>query len=209
MSKPVNLYYTAQGLCALRYSRIDGAYVDRLVKRPTALLVAPADPTAALQAKPFFSAQEMLFHAYRSMPLMPEARWELSAQAAVSPLCRETFQHFLTFLRQPPEARWCVRGEPHTFLQFGYQATDGRYFMGAFVLPCGKPWVLTFRSEDLIRSIRPLSPFATMTITSQSDGSEPQTDAHMGWDTRIRLPIQDKGAALIELLPNPTTEALL
>jgi hypothetical protein len=208
MRKPVNLYYTPQGHTALRYSRVDGSIVERLVKRPTALLVDVADPMAEVQACELPSAQALLFNAYRAMPLIPEAAWSMAKDANVSTLFHETFQHFLTFLRQPPEKRWCVRGEPHSFLQFGYQGSDGCYIMGAFVLPCGKPSVLTFRSEDLIQALPPSSPFSTMTVVSASDGATEQTDLNMGWDTRIRLPIQDNGAALIKLYPNPTQEIL-
>lgn len=207
MQKPVNLYYTPQGLTALRYSRCDGSIVERIVSRPSALLLEAADSMAAVEAKVLSTAQAVMFNAFRAIPLMPEGDWKLAAEADASPLFRETFQHLLTFLRQPPKRRWCVRGEPHYFLLFGYQAMDGSYLMGAFVLPCGKPSVLTFRAEDLLQALPPAQAFATMTVVSASDGATQQTDVNMGWDTRIRLPINDNGAALVKLIPNLTEEA--
>lgn len=208
MQKPVNLYYTPQGLTALRYGRCDGSMVERTVSRPSALLLEATDPAAAVEAKMLRTAQAVMFNAFRAMPLKPEADWTLASDADVSPLFRETFQHLLTFLRQPLERRWCVRGEPHYFLQFGYQTMDGRYVMGAFVLPCGKPSVLTFRAEDILQALPSARAFATMTVVSASDGASQQTDVEMGWDTRIRLPINDNGAALVELIPNLLEEAI-
>ena len=73
--------------------------------------------------------------------------------------------------------------------------------MGAFVLPCGKPAVLTFRLEDLIDTLPPASPFEKVDILSEADGLPAQCDQGLPWDTRVRLPIADNGAALLRITP--------
>ncbi len=200
--RPINLYFTADGKTALRYWTQGGAVVERVVSHPAALVTLPPDATAEVSPQVLDTPEALLFAAFRGMPLAPEKAWRL-AEEGFSPTMRATFEAFLRMLRLPPEARWCVRGEPGWFLQFGLREDDGRYTMGAFVLPCGKPAVLTFRAEDLIRDLPPAQPFATMDITSVADGLAEQVDRAMAWDTRVRLPIQDRGAALVTLRPNP------
>lgn len=201
MKKPVNLYFTKHGQTVVRYGCIDGTIVERCVSRPTALLLQPADENAAVEASAIETASALLFHAYRGMALRPELDWTLKGD--FSPLFHEVFQHLLACLRKPAEERWCVRGEPNKFLHFGYRTTEGHYILGAFVLPWGKPTVFTFRAGDLIEALPPTAPFATMTIESVADGLAPQCDQHMGWDTRIRLPMVENGAALLHLIPEP------
>ncbi len=176
------------------------------MSHPAALLMAPPDPTAMGNPHLLQTPEEVLFCAFRGMPLCPEGDWCL-AEESFSDTFRATFEALLRMLRKPPEERWCVRGEPGWFLQFGLREEDGSYTMGAFVLPCGKPAVLTFRAEDLIRDLPPREPFATMEVSSIADGLPLQTDCHMAWDTRVRLPIADRGAALIVLRPEPLEHA--
>ncbi|MGN0886470.1 MAG: hypothetical protein ACI4RT_05675 [Candidatus Spyradenecus sp.] len=198
---PVNLYFTAQGRTALRYWRADGCVVERQVPSPAALLCQAADPEAVASPRVLESAEAVLFAAFREMPLCPQGAWMLDASGGFSPLYRETFAALLRMLRCAPEARWCRRGEPGWFLQFGLREVDGSYTMGAFVLPCGKPAVLTFRAADLIEALPGERPFATMDVLSAADGLPEQRDEAVGWDARIRLPIAERGAALVRLLP--------
>lgn len=197
---PVNLYYNKEGCTVLRYWRHDGKVLERVATSPAQLLTLPPDADAAVKARVLDTPAAVLFSAFRRLPLVPNADWQLGV-GDFSPLYRETFAAMLRMLRLPSQQRWCVRGEPGWFLQFGLRETDGSYTMGAFVLPCGKPAVLTFRSEDLIEALPPKIAFETMTITSAADGLEEQTISRMAWDTRIRLPIADNGAALVRLFP--------
>ncbi len=194
---PINLYFTPQGQTAVRYTTRDRAVVERVVDYPAALLTAPPDDAACVRPRMLSSPQEALFEAFRGIPLCPEGDWTLAPKGFL-PTFREAFALLLRMLRQPPEARWCVRGEPGWFVQFGLRAPDG-YTMGALVLPCGKPAVLTFRAKDLIRALPPAQPFATVTITSEADGLCRRVDEAMAWDTRVRLPIADNGGALVQL----------
>ncbi len=220
---PTNLYFTPTGATALRYWTTSGVR-ERVVNFPAALLTQPPDATALITLSdhsttnvrardtssepatvgitPQFlsTAEAVLFNAFRAMPLKPDGDWRL-AEGVFSETYQATFAALLRMLRQPPEARWCVRGEPGWFLQFGLRETDGSYTMGAFVLPCGKPAVLTFRAEDLIQTLPPERPFAEMDVITVADGLPEQKNAALVWDTRIRLPIADRGAALIRLLP--------
>lgn len=198
----VNLYFTPTGETALRYRLSSGERRQRTVAFPAALLTQPEEPEAEVNLQPLPSPEAVLFAAFRTLPLRPNARWTLEDNPDFSPLYRETFAALLRMMRLPPEKRWCRRGEPGKFLQFGLQEADGSYTMGAFILPCGKPAVLTFRAEDLITTLPPEKPFATMEITSDADGLCAQVNPDMAWDTRIRLPIADRGAALIKLKPN-------
>ena len=197
---PVNLYFTAEGRTALRYWRADGSVVERQVRSPAALLCQGPDPEAAVTPRVLESAEAVLFAAFRELPLCPQGAWAL-AEAGFSPLYRDTFAALLRLLRRPVVERWCRRGEPGWFLQFGLREADGSYTMGAFVLPCGKPAVLTFRAADLIEALPGERPFATMDVLSAADGLAEQRDAAVGWDARIRLPIAERGAALVRLLP--------
>ncbi len=194
---PTNLYFTPTGATVLRYQTSCGVR-ERTVDFPAALLTQPADDDACVTPRLLTTPEEVLFHAFRALPLMPHGDWRL-AEDRFSETYRATFNALLRMLRQPPEARWCVRGEPGCFLQFGLREADGSYTMGAFVLPCGKPAVLTFRAEDLIQMLPPAQPFATMEVMSVADGLPARTDEAVAWDTRIRLPIADRGAALIRL----------
>lgn len=198
----VNLYFTPEGKTALRYRLTSGERRERTVAYPAALLSLPGESEAEVNLQPLHNPEAVLFAAFRAIPLRPDAPWTLTDAPDFTPLFRETFAALLRMMRLPPEARWCRRGEPGKFLQFGFREADGSYTMGAFVLPCGKPAVLTFRAEDLITALPPEKPFATMTITSAADGLAEQVDAAMAWDTRIRLPIADRGAALITLRPH-------
>ncbi len=201
--RPVNLYFTEKGYTALRYWTQDGAVVERVVSFPAALVLTPPDPIAAVAPRCLCTPEEVLFCAFRGMPLVPQGDWYL-ADEGFSPTYRSAFDALLRLLRKPPSERWCVRGEPGWFLQFGLREADGSYTMGAFVLPCGRPAVLTFRAEDLIRTLPPQSPFEAMEVTTVADGLLPRTDYGYAWDTRIRLPINDRGAALVTLRPTPT-----
>lgn len=198
----VNLYFTPEGKTALRYRLTSGERRQRTVDFPAALLTQCGEPAAEVNLQPLHNPEAALFAAFRTIPLRPEAPWELTDSSDFTPLFRETFAALLRMMRLPPEARWCRRGEPGKFLQFGFREADGSYTMGAFILPCGKPAVLTFRAEDLITALPPPEPFATMDITSAADGLSEQTDPEMAWDARIRLPIADRGAALITLRPH-------
>lgn len=195
----VNLYFTPEGKTALRYRLASGERRERSVAYPAALLSLPGDPEAEVNLQPLHNPEAALFAAFRAIPLRPDAPWSLTDTPEFTPLFRETFAAFLRMMRLPPEARWCRRGEPGKFLQFGFRESDGSYTMGAFVLPCGKPAVLTFRAEDLITALPSAEPFKTMTVISVADGIPEQLDSGMAWDTRIRLPIADRGAARITL----------
>lgn len=197
---PVNLYFTAQGRTVLRYWRVDGSVVERQVRSPAALLCQEPDPEAVVSPRALENAEAVLFAAFRELPLCPQGAWAL-AEAGFTPLYREAFAALLRMVRRPVAERWCRRGEPGWFLQFGLREADGSYTMGAFVLPCGKPAVLTFRAGDLIEALPGARPFATMDVLSAADGLAEQRDAAVGWDARIRLPIAERGAALVRLLP--------
>ena len=197
---PVNLYFTAQGRTALRYWRADGSVAERQVSSPAALLCQEADPEAVVSPRVLESAEAVLFAAFRELPLCPQGAWALAGEG-FSPLYREAFAALLRMLRRAPSERWCRRGEPGWFLQFGLREADGSYTMGAFVLPCGKPAVLTFRAADLIEALPGAQPFATMDVLSAADGLAEQRNEAVGWDARIRLPIADRGAALVRLFP--------
>ena len=198
---PVNLYFTAEGRTALRYWRADGSVVERQVSSPAALLCQEADPEAVVSPRVLESAEAVLFAAFRELPLCPQGAWALAGEGGFSPLYRKVFAALLRMVRLAPSERWCRRGEPGWFLQFGLREVDGSYTMGAFVLPCGKPAVLTFRAADLIEALPGAQPFATMDVLSAADGLAEQRDEAVGWDARIRLPIADRGAALVRLLP--------
>lgn len=195
MTHPINLYFDAHARTRLRYWAA-GAPRERVLPCPAALLMAPPDPEAEVTGRVLTTPHEALFHAFRTMPLRPELDWTLAPGEAFTPLWRTVFDKLLEMLRRPPEARWCVRGEPGWFLQFGLREADGSYTMAALVLPNGKPAVLTFRAEDLIEALSPPRPFAEMEIVSQADGLPAQTD-RVPWDTRVRLPIATPGAALL------------
>ncbi len=201
MASPVNLFFTAQGQTALRYWTRSGENRERVVSHPAALLLEPPDPEADVAPGVLETPEAVVFAAFRALPLCPDGAWSLKA-GAFSPVWERVFAGLLAMLRKPPAERWCVRGEPGWFLQFGLRQDDSAsYAMGAFVLPCGKPAVLTFRAEDLILRLPPASPFARMSVISEADGLPRQCDTGMGWDTRIRLPLADRGAAWITLEP--------
>ncbi len=201
MASPVNLFFTAQGQTALRYWTQSGERRERVVSHPAALLLESPDPEADVAPGELETPEAVLFAAFRALPLCPNGAWRLKA-GAFSPLWERTFAGLLAMLRKPPAERWCVRGEPGWFLQFGLRLEGTpSYAMGAFVLPCGKPAVLTFRAEDLIERLPPRKPFARMSVVSEADGLEARRDEGMGWDTRIRLPLADRGAAWITLEP--------
>lgn len=203
MTPPVNLFFTPDGQTALRYWRKDGTVRERRVRFPAQLLTAAPDADAAVRPRCLETPHAALFAAFRGIPLYPGGDWRLAEGDAFRPLFRQTFAALLAMLRRPPEERWCVRGEPGGFLQFGFRDAQG-YTMGALALPCGRPIVLTFRAEDLIGALPPPRPFAEMDITSEADGLPPRTDPAMAWDTRIRLPLADSGGALLRLSPrNP------
>ena len=197
---PVNLYYDVNGQTVLRYWRTDGSVAERRVAFPAQLLTQPADEQAAVSARELETPAAVLFAAFRQMPLAPQADWRLTGQG-MSACFEETFAALVRMLRLPAAKRWCVRGEPGWFLQFGFQEDDGSYTMGAFVLPCGKPAVLTFRLEDLVDTLPPKVAFETVDILSEADGLPAQRDEGFAWDTRVRLPIADHGAALLRILP--------
>lgn len=197
--RPVNLYYDARGRTCLRYWAL-GAPRGRTVAFPAALLTQPPDPEAEVAPRVFASPAEALFGMFRGMPLRPEGGWAL-AREGFPAVWREAFDAFLRMLRLPPGERWCVRGEPGWFLQFGLREADGAYTMGAFVLPCGRPAVMTFRAEDLIEALPPPRFFAVMDIRSEADGLEAREDEAWPWDTRVRLPIASPGAAIVRLRP--------
>ena len=197
---PVNLYFTAEGQTAVRYRRTDGTVAERRVRFPAQLLVQPPDSAADVRPGCLDTPYAALFAAFRGIPLRPEGNWHLAKGGAFSPVFRAAFEALLKMLRRPPEERWCVRGEPGWFLQFGFR--EGRdYAMGALVLPCGTPAVLTFRSEDLIEALPPNVPFAEMDLSSVADGLPEQRATAQGWDTRLRLPIADCGGAMVRLFP--------
>lgn len=200
MTAPTNLYFDPRGRTRLRYHAA-GAVRERTAPCPAALLRLPPDPDAeAVPTRPLQTPRAALFHAFRALPLRPEADWRLAPGDAFTPLWRTAFDALLRMLRRPPEARWCVRGEPGWFLQFGLREDDGAYTMAALLLPNGKPAVLTFRAEDLLDALPPPRPFAEMDTTTQADGLPPQTD-RLPWHARIRLPIDTPGAALLTLRP--------
>lgn len=196
--RPTNLYYD-RGRTCLRYWA-GGAPRERVAPFPAALVTLPPDPEAEVTPRALATPAEALFQMFRGIPLRPEGAWSL-AEGAFPPVWREAFGHFLRMVHQPPEARWCVRGEPGWFLQFGLREADGAYTLGAFVLPCGKPAVLTFRAEDLIEALPPPRFFAVMDIRSEADGLEAREDEAWPWDTRVRLPIASPGAAIVRLRP--------
>lgn len=197
---PVNLYFKPDGQTAVRYWRQDGCVAERLVAFPAQLLTRAPDETAAVSGQAFETPSAMLFAAFRAMPLAPQLPWRLHG-AWASEVYAATFDALLRMLRLPPEQRWCVRGEPGWFLQFGLREADGSYTLGAFVLPCGKPAVLTFRVADLIEALPPESAFECADFETMADGLAPQVDAALPWDTRVRLPIAEKGAALVRVKP--------
>lgn len=198
--RPVNLYFDEKGQTVLRYWRKDGLAVERRATFPAQLLTLPPDDRADVGSQVLEAANAVVFAAFRRMPLVPEAAWRLGGEG-FSPVYRQVFEALLRMLRLPPAQRWCVRGEPGWFLQFGLKECDGSYTMGAFVLPCGKPAVLTFRAEDCIEALPPERPFAAMKIVSSADGLPEHVDVAQPWDTRIRLPIAENGAALVRLFP--------
>ena len=201
MQPPVNLYFRADGRVAVRYWLQGGTVRERVADFPAALLAAPPDPEAAVAGGVFARPEEVLFAAFRALPLNPRAPWCLARGTAFSALYRRTFAALLRMLRKAPKSRWCVRGEPESFLQFGLREPDGSYTLGAFVLPCGRPAVLTFRVGDLIERLPPKAPFACMRVSSAADGLPEQVDGGLAWDTRVRLPIADRGAALLRVWP--------
>lgn len=196
--RPVNLYYTPDGQTALRYWRRDGSIVERVVRFPAQLVMQAPDAEAEVTPRVLETPSAALFAAFRAIPLCPQGEWRLAEGEAFGPVFRAAFEAFLEMMRKPVEERWCVRGEPGYFLQFGMREGEG-YTMGALVLPCGKPAVLTFRAEDLIQALPPARAFETMSITSQAEGLSKETSPSMGWDTRIRLPITTPGGALLKL----------
>ncbi|MBQ9694461.1 MAG: hypothetical protein IJV69_06875 [Kiritimatiellae bacterium] len=198
---PVNLYFDVNGQTVLRYWRTNGTVAERRVDFPAHLLTSPEDPLAEVKGRALETPSAVLFAAFRQIPLAPGADWELTGQK-MSVCYQATFAALLRMMRLPVEKRWCVRGEPGWFLQFGFQETDGSYTLGAFVLPCGKPAVLTFRLEDVIDTLPPEKPFQTADIHTEADGLLAQWDYGLPWDTRVRLPIADNGAALIRVIPN-------
>lgn len=198
--KPLNLHFDDRGHTCLRYWTAMGVRT-RTVPSPAALLTAPPVPEAEVVPRVLATPAEALFQMFRGIPLRPDGAWALEAEA-FPPIWREAFAAFMRMMALPTEARWCVRGEPEWFLQFGLRETDGSYTMGAFVLPCGKPAVLTFRPCDLIEALPPTPPFATMNIISEADGLAARTDPGLPWDTRVRLPIATPGGALLTLRPN-------
>lgn len=198
-SRAVNLYFTSQGQTVLRYGCGEGSRRERVVARPTALLTLAADSEAAVEGQGLASARAVLFHAFRGMTLNPTGAWHLAGE--FSPEYRMVFDHLLRFFHAPADERWCVRGEPGKFLHFGYRTAEGEYFLGAFVLPWGKPTVFTFRAEDLIQALPPKRPFATMTVETLGDGLPLQRVSGMGWDTRVRLPLVEDGAVLLHFIP--------
>lgn len=197
---PVNLYFKPDGTTALRYWRKGGNVVERTAAFPAQLLTLPPDATAEVVAQTLETPAAVLFAAFRAMPLAPALDWQL-AREGMSEVYRATFAALLRMLRLPPEKRWCVRGEPGWFLQFGLQEADGSYTMGAFVLPCGKPAALTFRTTDLIEHLMPEAIFECADFITEADGLPARTDHALPWDTRVRLPIADNGAALIRIIP--------
>lgn len=199
--KPLNLHFDDRGCTCLRYWTAGGVRT-RIVPYPAALLTAPPAPEAEVSPRTLATPAEALFQTFRALPLRPDGPWVLAGGDAFPPVWRKAFAALLRLLRRPPAERWCVRGEPGWFLQFGLRETDGAYTMGAFVLPNGKPAVLTFRPCDLIEALPPAHPFATMDIVSEADGLAARTDPDLPWDTRVRLPIATPGGALLTLRPN-------
>lgn len=197
---PVNLYFTPDGQTALRYWRQGGEVTERRVDFPAELLTQAPDPQAEIVARPLTSATDVLFAAFRAMPLRPELDWRLGP--GFSEHYQKTFAALLRMLRSPCEKRWCVRGEPGWFLQFGLLEEESSYTLGAFVVPCGKPAVLTFRLADAIERLPLARPFATMDLTSSTDLLPEETAKDVAWDTRIKLPIPDNGSALLRLHPH-------
>lgn len=197
---PVNLYFTPEGKTALRYRRQGGEVAERIVDFPAALLTQAPDPQADVDVRPFETANDLVFAAFRAMPLRPELNWRL-AEGHFGEHFQRTFQTLLKMLRMAPERRWSTRGEPGEFLQFGLLEEDGSYTMGAFTLPSGRPFVLTFRPEDMIERLPLARPFATLSLTSSTDALPPRTDPHLPWDTRLRLPLPGPASALLHLAP--------
>ena len=197
---PVNLYCTPKGEVVLRYRRTGGATAERRVPFPARLLAAPPDPLAEVRVRTLSTPREAVFELFRAIPLRPEADWKLAGEGFL-PCFRRVFADALALLRRPPAERWCTRAESDSFLQFGFREGKG-YRMSALVLPCGKPWVLAFRPEDLLDALPPPAPFPTMDILSEADGLPEQIDPDQAWDTRIRLPIPDNGGATLFLRPD-------
>jgi hypothetical protein len=197
---PVNLYFKPDGTTALRYWLREGGVKERCVDFPAQLLTREPDPAAQVKVRTFTTPTEMLFSAFRAMPLAPELDWQMSGEG-VSEVFQETFAALLRMLRLPPAQRWCVRGEPGWFLQFGLREADGSYTLGAFVLPCGKPAALTFRTADCIEYLMPETPFELVDFITAADGCPARTDHALPWDTRVRMPIADYGAALVRVIP--------
>ena len=198
--RPVNLYFKPDGSTALRYWRRDGSVAERSAAFPAQLLTSAPDAEAAVAVQDLTTPAAVLFAAFRAMPLAPHLAWQLNG-TEMSEVYRATFAALLRMLRLPPEQRWCVRGEPGWFLQFGLREADGSYTLGAFVLPCGKPAALTFRTADLIEHLPPETAFEFADFVTEADGVPARTDCALPWDTRVRLPIQDNGAALVRVIP--------
>lgn len=196
---PFNLYYTPDGKTALRYLLRGGAFRERIVPFPAALLTAPPDPEAAVCPRTLLTPREALFSAFRMIPLSPDGAWKL-AETGFSPVFRRAFDLLLRMLRMPPERRWCTRGEPEWFLQFGLHDEE-MWEMAALVLPCGKPAALTFRAEDFFRALGPAAKDRPFALLSVSDGAPKETVHGVGSDIRIRLPVDDNGGAIVRFVP--------
>ena len=201
MGAPVNLYYTADGRTVLRYWTRSGRIRERIVRHPAALLMQPPDVEADVSPGVLETPEAVMFAAFRALPLCPHGAWCL-ASGRFSTVYERVFALLLRMLREQSERRWCVRGEPGWFLQFGVGEQDPvQYSLGAFVLPCGRPAVLTFRTADMVERVPMERPFAEMTVISEADGLPARIDDRMPWDTRVRLPIAERGAAKITLNP--------
>lgn len=199
---PVNLVYEASGGVLLRYWVCGGAGVrERRVRCPAALLRGAPDGEAMVRPGVLETPEAVLFAAFRGMPLVPGPGWRLAEGGAFSPLYREVFGALQRFFLLPERERWCVRGEPGWFLQFGFREGDGSYVMGAFVLPCGKPAALTFRVADLVEALPLERPFGEVRVWSAADGLPAEDRAGLAWDVRVRLPIVERGAALVRVFP--------
>lgn len=194
-----NLYYTPDGQTALRYFLKSGAVRERIVSFPAALLTEPPDPEAAVCPRTLLTPREALFCAFRMIPLSPDGAWEL-AETGFSPVFRRAFDLLLRMLRMSPDRRWCSRGEPEWFLQFGLR-DDDRLEMAALVLPCGKPAALTFRAEDLFRALGDAAEDRRFTLVSVSDGAPEETLHGVEPDIRIRMPVEDNGGAIVRFIP--------
>ncbi len=191
-----NLYYSDGKVC-LRYKTSAGMIRERRVAYPAALLCQPPDPEVVLSGREFRTPREAMFYAFRVMPLCPGADWRL-ADEGFTPCFREGFALLVEMLRKPPEARWCTRGEPEWFVQFGC-ATEAGWAMATLRLPCGKPAAITFRCEDLFRRLAPEMNGEELSLTSWSDVLPRETHHQMSHDTRIKLALADNGGALVSL----------